>query len=387
MEKTREQISTIRKYIQRSIAQGKPYAYEVTLVTANNRTELVSRIQGLDNFSDDISQALGTAQSSGGDLEVKVYRSMSHNARLANTYTIVCGNNESTEDLRSVVREMLGEMIPKPQAQPPVNNLGSLDMLISSMTNSDGAGGKEGIAGLIGLATQAATEKNNLAIEKSQNELTLFKKDSKYALLNEKHSILSMKYKRLLNNYRANKEEKETLKKEIIDLEERLKGYAPNEMMKRVGIGVLGQIGTKMLASPKIAEALNLSPEQLKGALGLVDEEDASPVSQMESAPVSITAVDEMLSPEEQQKKEMMDNITATLKGFDLASVGKIYHVFSIALLTQDILDGFYQRAQSIEKMLEDQKSQPVVKEPELNMAALEGDDAPDYDDVEMSDE
>jgi hypothetical protein len=135
--------------------------------------------------------------------------------------------------------------------------------------------------------------------------------------------------------YTENKE----LKKEKVDLENRLAGYAPNELMKRVAVGVISGIGGRLLSnSPKTAELLGLSPEELKGALGIVDEfQDNN--QDIPDTNIEISEVGSPQSPEDKKKAAIIKNLSDALMTWELEDVAKIANIVGLCLDRAELIN------------------------------------------------
>jgi len=117
-----------------------------------------------------------------------------------------------------------------------------------------------------------------------------------------------------------------------------LSGYAPNELMKRVAVGVISGIGGRLLSnSPKTAELLGLSSEELKGALGIVEE--ASEAVPMVDTSVEVTEIGANLSPEEEKKATVIKNLSEALSSWGLQEVAKIANIVGLCMDQPDLID------------------------------------------------
>ena len=93
--------------------------------------------------------------------------------------------------------------------------------------------------------------------------------------------------------------------------------------MKRVATGALVGIGSRILTnSPKTAELLGLTADELKGALGVLDD-DAEETTQVPETNVEITDMGTANSPEDKKKAEIIKNLSNALMTWELQDVAK----------------------------------------------------------------
>lgn len=338
----REQIQSIYEFIKRSEAEQKyPYAYEISLVTGIDETALTSRTAGTELFNGDIEKAIEKAKQAHGTLRVDVYGGKSHNAKHLNDYTINVSGlmNPPKEPLeRGDIQTIVQQEVEKHQIQNSSDGLGEINGLLGLLTgeNEQAKGKVESLFGLFN-----ALSGNNKEVERInyQKQLDDFKFETRYTNLEEK-------YERLRNEnaeLRAEKEryftENKELKSEKSDLESRLAGYAPNEVMKRVATGALVGIGSRILTnSPKTAELLGLTAEELKGALGMVDDNPGE-TSQIPETDVEITDMGAAKSPEDQKKAEIIKNLSDALITWDLQDVAKIANIVGLCLDKAELIN------------------------------------------------
>jgi hypothetical protein len=134
--------------------------------------------------------------------------------------------------------------------------------------------------------------------------------------------------------------ENKELKNEKLELENRLAGYAPNEIMKRVAIGTIATIGGKILSnSPKTAELLGLTANELKGALGFVDEPMNNEPYNMPQTNVEINEIGTPQTPEEKKKAAIIKNLAEALSTWDLQEVAKIANIVGLCLDKAELIN------------------------------------------------
>jgi len=334
----REQISSIYNFLKRSEAEQKyPYAYEIVLLTGIDETALTSRTSGSGKFNQDIENAVDKAKQAHGMLRVDVYGGKSPNARKLNTYTVNVSGllnppkpTLEKEEIQSLIKAEINQ-IPKPQ-----NGLGDLNSLLGMFTgNSEGLQGIEGLFGLFNTISGNNKEIDRISYQKQLDD---FKFETRHNMLQEKLEKLSGENAELRVDRERFLNENKELKNEKLELENRLAGYAPNEIMKRVAIGAVATLGGRLLSnSPKTAELLGLTANELKGALGIVDEpiNDGS----MPQTNVEINEIGTPLSPEEKKKAEIIKNLSDALSTWDLQDVAKIANIVGLCLDRAELIN------------------------------------------------
>lgn len=343
----REQIRSIYEFIKRSEEQQKyPYAYEIYLLTGVDETALTSRTSGTSSFNQDIENSVEKAKQAHGTLRVHVYGGKSPNARKLNTYTVnVSGllnpKDESLKmtDVEVMIDKKISEM---PQTQ---NGLNDLNNLLGMVTGTgDGSKGMEGLFGLFNTISGSNKELDRIAYQKQLDD---FKFETRFNSLQEKYEKLSNENAELRVEKDQFSNENKELKREKSELEQKLAGYAPNELMKRVAVGVISGIGGRLLSnSPKTAELLGLSPQELKGALGIVDEpEDAHMIPETN---VEINEIGVPKTPEEKKKADIIKNLSEALATWELEDVAKIANIVGLCLDRAELINktlGFLNQA------------------------------------------
>jgi hypothetical protein len=337
----REQIQSIYDFLKRSEAEQKyPYAYEIYLLTGVDETALTSRTSGTAKFNQDMESAIEKAKQAHGMIRVSVYGGKSANARKLNTYTVnVSGlmNPAQKPIEKAEIQTIIQEEMKLHQVQNTTNGLGELDSLLGLLTggNEQAKGKVEGLFGLFN-----ALSGNNKEVERIsyQKQLDDFKFETRHTMLQEKLEKLSNENAELRVDRERFLNENKELKTEKSELENRLAGYAPNELMKRVAVGVISGIGGRILSnSPKTAELLGLSPEELKGALGIVtDTEESSFVPETN---VEINEIGTPQTPEEKKKAAIIKNLSEALYTWDLEEVTKIANIVGLCLDKAELIN------------------------------------------------
>lgn len=317
----RDQIQNVHDFLVRSgIERRTPYTYEVHLATGTEEIALTARTAGTEKFTQDIENAVEKAKQAHGILKVDVFGGKSNNSKRISTYTInVSGLMNPQENLKKdevelMIEKKLGEM---PQPQNGLNDLGGLLGMVTGTGDN-----KKGMEGLFGLFKTISGNNEQLNQLQFQKQLDDFKFQTEQQKLNDKYESLSSENATLRTERERFEKECARLKEENVDLESRLAGYAPQELMKRVSVGVVTGIGSRLLAnSPKAAQLFGLTSDELKGALGMLDDDttDSSAIPDVE-----ISEVDVPKTPEERKKAEIIENVSEELKKLELQEVAKI---------------------------------------------------------------
>jgi hypothetical protein len=339
----REQIQSIYDFLKRSEAEQKyPYAYEIYLLTGVDETALTSRTSGTAKFNQDMESAIEKAKQAHGMIRVCVYGGKSANARKLNTYTVnVSGlmNPAQKPIEKAEIQTIIQEEMKLHQVQNTTNGLGELDSLLGLLTggNEQAKGKVEGLFGLFN-----ALSGNNKEVERIsyQKQLDDFKFETRHTMLQEKLEKLSNENAELRVDRERFLNENKELKSEKSELENRLAGYAPNELMKRVAVGVISGIGGRILSnSPKTAELLGLTAQELKGALGLVDEPMNNEPSYIPQTNVEISEIGTPQTPEEKKKAAIIKNLANALSTWDLQDVAKIANIVGLCLDRAELIN------------------------------------------------
>jgi hypothetical protein len=339
----REQITSIYEFIKRSEDEQKyPYAYEIYLKTGIEETALTSRTSGTSKFNQDIESAIEKAKQAHGMLRVDVFGGKSPNARSLNSYTInVSGlltpqiQPLEKEEIQTIVQEE----VEKRKSKDNTNGLGQLDALLG-LFSGENPQVKSKLDGLFGVFN--ALSGNNKEIDRInyQKQLDDFRFETRFNMLQEKYEKLRNENAELKVEKEQFSNENKELKREKSDMEQRLAGYAPNELMKRVAVGVISGIGGRLLSnSPKTAELLGLSPNELKGALGIVDENTTEDSQIIPDTNVEISEIGAAKTPEEKKKTAIIKNLSDALKTWQLEDVAKIANIVGICLDRSELID------------------------------------------------
>jgi hypothetical protein len=109
--------------------------------------------------------------------------------------------------------------------------------------------------------------------------------------------------------------------------------------MKRVATGALVGIGSRLLTnSPKTAELLGLTADELKGALGMIDD-NAEESAQIPETNVEITDMGSANTPEDKKKAEIIKNLSDALRTWELQDVAKIANIVGLCLDKAELIN------------------------------------------------
>jgi len=334
----RDQIQSIYDFIERSEEeQTYPYAYEIFLLTGSDEMALTSRTSGTSMFDSDMGKAVDKAKQIHGVLKVVVFGGKSPNAKKLNTYKLnVSGNVEpkpekvDTVAIRGIIKEEV-------QNLPQTNEVGfgEVNNLLGMLSGEEGNSKLSGMLGIIGTITSNNKELDRLNYQKQIDD---FKYESKYTNLQDKYERLRTENAELRVEKDHAKKENVELKFEVGDLSKRLESYTPNELMKRTAIGVISNIGSKILGnSPKTAELFGLTPNELQGALGLLNNtsNQVEEVSDVEIEQVGNIAQ----TPEEKNKFSIIKNLSDALETMELQQVAKIVNMVGLSIDKPEFID------------------------------------------------
>ncbi len=336
----KEQIQSIHEFLKRSeLEQKYPYAYEIYLLNGSDETALTSRTSGTDKFHQDMESATTKAKQSHGALRIDVFGGKSPNARSLNSY-LVNVSGLLTPQVQALKKDEIQSIVKEEIQQHQVqgtSGLGEIDTLLGLVSGENGEV-KSRLEGLFGVFN--ALSGNNKEVERItyQKQLDDFKYETRFNNLQEKYEALKEKHTKLKARKEQFEQENKALSDEKQDLEQRLAGYAPSELMKRVAIGAVANLGGRILTnSPKTAALLGLTEQELKGALGFVEEE--MPPNK-ETEPQSEVEISEMAqTPEEKQKAEIIKNLSEALATHDLETNTKIINIVAVCLETPEVMD------------------------------------------------
>jgi hypothetical protein len=271
-------------------------------------------------------------------LRVDTYGGKSHNARKLNTYTINVSGLLIPQKPALEKGEIVSLIKEEIKQTQPTNGLGDLGNLLGILTGK--IGGKEGMEGLLGLFNTMTGNNKELDRIAYQKQLDDFKFETRQTMLQEKLEKLSSENAELRIDKERYLNENKELKADKSDLEQRLAGYAPVEVAKRMGIGAVVNIGSRLLTnSPKTAQLLGLSAHELKTALGVVDVDDTEEATIIPETNVEISEVGTEQTPEEIKKTTIIKNISEALATWGLHDVAKIANIVGLCLDKAELIN------------------------------------------------
>ena len=339
----KEQVQTIYDYIKRSEEQQKyAYAYEIYLLTGLEETALISRTSGSTTFLQDIEKAIEKAKQSNAMIRVEVFGGKSPNSKKLNEYLLNVSGllHQPKEVMPPEQLEVLIEKAVEKQNKQSQDRPTDFDTLLG-LFSGENPQVKSKLDGLFGVFN--AMSGNNKDAERIayQKQLDDFKYETRYNMLHEKYETLRSENAGLKVEKEKYTNENRELLKEKTDLGHRLAGYTPNELMKRVAVGAVANIGSRLLSnSSKTAELLGLTPQELKGALGIVDEVGTETPGMIPETGVEIAEVGTVKTPEEEKKSSIIKNISDALMTWELQDVAKIANIVGLCLDKPELIDG-----------------------------------------------
>jgi len=333
-----EQVESVYEFLKRSEEEQRyGYAYEVSLLTNNNEIGLTSRTSGTSKYKTDMESAIEKAKQIHGVIKIDVFGGKSSRSKLIQTYEINVNtdletNNDSVGSvvIRDIIKDEIQQLPMKKET-----SLGEVNELIGMLSGNADNPQLNGMLGIIGTITNNNKELDRINYQKQIDD---FKYESRFNNLNEKYERLRAENTGLRVEKDHAKKENVELKFEVTDLSKRLEAYTPNELMKRTAIGVISNIGSKILGnSPKTAELFGLTSQELQGALGLLesthnqlDEPTNVEVEQVGNTPQT---------PEEKNKFAIIKNLSDALETMELQQVAKIVNMVGLSIDKPEFID------------------------------------------------
>jgi hypothetical protein len=332
----KEKHSSIEDIIYRSLKENPSYAYEIIVEGSNQRVLVVPRTNNIEAFSDNIETANTVAIQISGVLKVCIYRGRSPKAGLISDYEIPLDDSRrQTESSasQSQIEQAVDIAIKKYQMGNNIGNLGSLEsinMLFGAFTGSDANDDKQGnalngLAGLLGAVNNSRHENTLIQFER---KLSDYKQETHINSLQKQLENLTTERDVLKQQNQELEKASSNYKSDVSELENRLAGYSNTEILKRVATGVISGIGSKLLAgSPKAAELLGLTKQELQGALGFVEEDVFTGHSVVSDADVD---VEELSQPKTEQQKQLYKAINDTANALKKGDMNFAYYMITI---------------------------------------------------------
>ena len=332
-----DQVESVYEFLKRSEEEQRyDYAYEISLLTNNNEIGLTSRTSGTSKYKTDMESAIEKAKQMHGVIKIDVFGGKSSRSKRIQTYEINVNtdletNNDSVGSvvIRDIIKDEIQQLPMKKET-----SLGEVNELIGMLSGNADNPQLNGMLGIIGTITNNNKELDRINYQKQIDD---FKYESRFTNLQDKYEILRAENAELRVDKDHAKKENVELKFEVGDLSKRLESYTPNELMKRTAIGVISNIGSKILGnSPKTAELFGLTPNELQGALGLLE---STPNQIEEVSDVEIEQVGTPQTPEEKNKFSIIKNLSDALKTMELHQVAKIVNMVGLSIDKPEFID------------------------------------------------
>jgi hypothetical protein len=331
----KEKQSNIQNVIYRNLQENKNYAYEIRVEDKSGHILIVPRTNNFEDFNENMESAKDIARQEGKNIKVDIYRGMSPKAGKIEEYPILLGKNDNNSTPnQSQIDIAVDNAIKKYQVGNNMGGLGSLEsinMLFGAMSGNDTNGENNGntlngLAGLLGAVNNSRYENTLMEFEK---KLSDYKQETELnSLKKQLHEIISERDNLKKQNQDLEKANN-TYKAEVSDLETRLSGYSNTELLKRVATGVLSGIGSKILGnSPKTAELMGLTKDELQAALGFVEEDEA--LSGYSKIPQTDVEIEEVPIPKTEEQKQIFQAINNTANALKQNDTKFAYYMINI---------------------------------------------------------
>jgi len=328
----KEKHSNMQDAIYKNLQENKNYAYEIRVEDNSGHILIVPRTNNIEAFNENMESAKDIARQEGKNIKVDIYRGMSPKAGKVEEYPISLGNNSKNNTSSLAQIEQAVDIAMKKYQTG--NNMGGFDgisQLLGVLTGSDAdtensGNSLTGITGLLGVVNNARHENTLMQFEKKLND---YKLETQLSTLQKDLSTITAERDFLKNENTKLEKENSGYKTEVSDLENRLAGYSNTELLKRVATGVLSGIGSKILGnSPKTAELMGLTKDELQAALGFVDEEEA--LSGHSKVPQTDVEIEEVPTPKTEEQKQIFQAINNTANALKQSDTKFAYYMINI---------------------------------------------------------
>ncbi|MCU4174392.1 hypothetical protein [Carboxylicivirga sp. N1Y90] len=333
----KEKHSNLQDAIYRNLQENATYAYEILVEDNSGHILIVPRTNNIEAFNENMKSAKDIVKQDGGNIKVDIYRGKSPKAGLVTRYNIDLDDNSKTEKPvtnQSQIEQAVDMAIKKYQFSRNIGGLGSienLNMLFGALTGNDADNENNGntlngLAGLLGAVNNSRYENTLMQFEK---KLSDYKQETELSTLKKQLHKITTERDSLKNQNQELEKANSAYKTEVSELETRLAGYSNTELLKRVATGVLSGIGSKILGnSPKAAELMGLSKDELQAALGFVEEDEElqghSSITQHD------VDVEEMPVPKTEQQKQIFNAINDTAKALKQSDIQFAIYMITI---------------------------------------------------------
>ncbi|MBI9068490.1 MAG: hypothetical protein JEZ09_14440 [Salinivirgaceae bacterium] len=331
---------TIYRLLKRSAnSQGHYYAYEIHVVSENEMIPVIPRTTNIEEFYENMESASILAKEKGNKIRVEIFRGKSPKAQQISSYEIVLNENQrketSGEASDKLIERAIEKALAKKAPQKEASLFGELEGLNKLLgvlsnnneTNSKENGGLGGLFGLIGVVNNSQHENNMIQFEKKFNE---YKLSNQIEILEKDLSKVAQELEQVKVRNVALEKENVTYKGEVVDLEHRLAGYSNTELLKRVAVGAISSLGGRILGnSPKVAELMGLSKNDLQMALGTIEDNDT--MSEFEKETKYDVEINEITKPDTSpQETQMQQAINETMEALKMSDPKFAYAMISI---------------------------------------------------------
>jgi len=333
----KEKHSNLQDAIYRNLQENATYAYEILVEDNSGHILIVPRTNNIEAFNENMKSAKEIVNQDGGNIKVDIYRGKSPKAGLVTRYNIDLDDNSKAKKPvtnQSQIEQAVDLAIKKYQIGNNLGGLGSienLNMLFGALTGNDteidnNGNTLNGLAGILGAVNNSRYENTLMQFEK---KLSDYKQETELNTLKKQLHEITAERDSLKNQNQELEKANTAYKTEVSELETRLAGYSNTELLKRVATGVLSGIGSKILGnSPKAAELMGLSKDELQAALGFVeDDEELQGHSSIAQHDVD---VEEMPIPKTEQQKQIFNAINDTAKALKQSDIQFAVYMITI---------------------------------------------------------
>ncbi len=331
----KQKQSNIQNAIYRNLQENQNYAYEIRVEDNSGNILIVPRTNNIESFNENMESAKDIARQEGKNIKVDIYRGKSPKAGKVEEYTVPLeDNSENSSTDQSKIEQAVDMAIKKYQIGNNLSGLGSLEsinLLFGALTgnNTDGENNGNtlnGLAGLLGAVNNSRHENTLMMFEKKLND---YKQETEISSLKKQLQDITSERDNLKQQNHELEKANTSYKAEVTDLETRLAGYSNTELLKRVATGVLSGIGSKILGnSPKAAELMGLTKDELQAALGFVEEDEA--LMGHNTIPQTDVEVEEVPTPKTEQQKQIFQAINNTANALKQSDVKFAYYMINI---------------------------------------------------------
>jgi hypothetical protein len=331
----KERQSNMQDAIYKNLQENKNYAYEIRIEDKSGHILIVPRTNNIEAFNENMEAAKDIARQEGKNIKVNIYRGMSPKAGKLEEYPILLGeDNKSSTPNQSQIELVIENAIKKYQIGNNMGGLGSLEsinMLFGAMSGADSdseskGNNLNGLAGLLGVVNNSRYENTLMQFEKKLND---YKQETQISSLQKQLQDITSERDTLKQQNHELEKTNGIYKTEVSELENRLAGYSNTELLKRVATGVLSGIGSKILGnSPKTAELMGLTKDELQAALGFVEEDEA--LMGHSTIPQTDVEIEEVPIPKTEEQKQIFQAINNTANALKQSDTKFAYYMINI---------------------------------------------------------